>query len=174
MALETIRSQRTRATLARLDKRRDVSKDVEAVRAYLRKKIMTESDVVASTCSNAEQGFVDHLLQGDISFEVCIIDEASGALGQPSCPDAAAGYRAGGDTALPATVISPDRECGAGATLFEGWAAQRGWSYSRRSTACTGAGSSPPSGSMRDSSRTRTRSKQRWAERRAARKWRRR
>lgn len=114
------------AQLAQLkNKRRDVSKDVEAVRAYLRKKIMTESDVVASTCSSAgKQGFVDHLLQGDISFEVCIIDEASQCTEPSSLVPLKYGCRnlvLVGDTAqLPATVISPDAEsAGLGGSLFE-------------------------------------------------------
>ena len=53
-------------------------RELEAVRARLREEVMHDSDIVAGTCSGAgKAGFVDLLLKGKLSFEVCIIDEAS-------------------------------------------------------------------------------------------------
>ena len=68
-----------RAQISQLSKnRRDAEREIEAVKAYLREDIMRGSAIVASTCSGAgKAGFVDLLLKGELSFEVCIIDEAS-------------------------------------------------------------------------------------------------
>lgn len=104
---------------------RDEERELEAAKAYLREEIMRSSDIVAGTCSGAgKAGFVDLLLKGELSFEVCIVDEAS----QCSEPSTLVPLRYGcanlvlvGDPRqLPATVISPAaQEAGLGASLFD-------------------------------------------------------